>query len=949
MTTVAAVRKRGRPRKMRDGVHRHRSPTSPSSAPEAPRRTLRQRRRRPLRDGFADFDDYLDEEEEVEVEEEEELERKRKRRQLKLILKLPPSAPTTDRRVEREEEERKPQRVATSARESPSSSSATSSSYVDDDAEDEGEEEEPVKPLKKRRFERIDAGVRSIGSAPREAREKNLIRSSTGPVSGVSTSSQPTGTPLPNRKLLEAILDKIQKKDTYGVFAEPVDIEELPDYFDVIEHPMDFGTVQKKLARNSYRSLEQFEGDVFLICSNAMKYNAPDTVYFRQARTMQEIGRKELQKLRTEVKFIEPDSKSEEKIRINPIEKKPLQKCLPRVVQESFVSDISSATTLASGGDIGTVLSTVEASGADPATTSNGLADGSSSLGDSKSEKADDLRVNGSPSKLGKRSLDVDENRRATYNISCDQECIAESGTVFDIFEGDQRQLIAVCGNLNTCFTFDISCASYNFDLLNQVGIDAEYVYARSLSRFAGNLGPSAWKIASERIANALPSGVKYGYGWVDEYEPPLSPIVCSPKLKQKQINQNTTVQFKMPLKKDKVTAVVRKASGNGDLKEVDYSTQSQLQTSFRHTDSDPVKEGNDLPRLNGTKKQSPNKISVPRQRTDAAVLQKNKQVAFNFASTSAASLEQVRECQPSSSNTRLMNQAIQSSHIYDSVVPSRPPATGQSERKTVQPETLKQMQSSVAPSRKSNEKVTVGQFTSGKVLTGSCNSLDNTMRFLSPIQSRVIADDPQSLGGYDHGLSDPSRLMGLPIKMFSQPNISSNSNSPKTFPSVVPSSGREKPNVPDYVAAQMWMTAGASSHSQPPQHTVDARNTSNGSVSKFSYGSWRAPNSSPRISNDSITISMSQAFRQPIQVVGLEPQVRDKGLVIFPQLVTNDMSGFQNQSPRQGLVPQTENKHSTNMCPPDLNISFQPPGSPGLQSPCILKDSQQPDLALQL
>ncbi|KAG6526853.1 hypothetical protein ZIOFF_016856 [Zingiber officinale] len=940
MTTVAAVRKRGRPRKMRDGVHRHRSPTSPSSAPEAPRRTLRQRRRRPLRDGFADFDDYLDEEEEVEVEEEEEedLERKRKRRQLKLILKLPPSSPTTDRRVELEEEERKPRRVAPSARESPSSSSATSSSYVDDDAEDEGEKEEPVKPLKKRHFERIDAGVRSIGSAPREDLALGSSREgekSHSEIHGacfwldsarVSTSSQPAGTPLPNRKLLEAILDKIQKKDTYGVFAEPVDIEELPDYFDVIEHPMDFGTVQKKLARNSYRSLEQFEGDVFLICSNAMQYNAPDTVYFRQARAMQEIGRKELQKLRTEVKFIKPDSKSEEKIRLNPIEKKPLQKCLPRVVQESFVSDISSATTLASGGDIGTGLSTVEASGADPATTSNGLADGSSSLGDSKSEKTDDLRVKGSPSKLGKRSLDVDENRRATYNISCDQESIAESSTVFDVFEGDQRQLIAV-------------------------GIDAEYVYARSLARFAGNLGPSAWKIASERIANALPSGVKYGYGWVDEYEPPLSPIVCSPKLKQKQINQNTTVQFKMPLKKDKVTTVGRKASGNGDLKEVDdYNTQSQLRTSFHNRDSDPVKEGNDLPRLHGTKKQSPNTISVPRQRTDAAVLQKNKQVTFNFTSTSAASLEQVRECQSSSSNTRLMNQALQSSHVYDSVVPSRPPATvNQTDRKTVQPETLKQMESSMAPSRKSNEKVTVGQFSSGKVSAGSCNSLDNTMRFLSPNQTRVVANDPLSLASYDHGLDDPSRLMGLPIKMFSQPNISSNSNSPKTFPSVVPPSGREKPNVPDYVAAQMWMAARASSHSKPLQHTVDACNTSNGSVSTFSYGSWRAPNSSPRISNDSITISMSQAFRQPIQVVGLEPQVRDKGLVIFPQLVANDRSGFQNQSPRQGLVPQTEHKHSKNMCPPDLNISFQPPGSPVLHSPCILKDSQQPDLALQL
>lgn len=93
----------------------------------------------------------------------------------------------------------------------------------------------------------------------------------------------------------------------------------------------------------------------------------------------------------------------------------------------------------------------------------------------------------------------------------------------------------------------------------------------------------------------------------------------------------------------------------------------------------------------------------------------------------------------------------------------------------------------------------------------------------------------------------------------------------------------------------------------------------------------------------------MSQAFRQPIQVAGLEPQVRDKGLVIFPQLVTNDMSRFQNQSPQQDPVLRMENKHNKGTCPPDLNISFQPPGSPVLHSPRILKDSQQPDLALQL
>lgn len=34
---------------------------------------------------------------------------------------------------------------------------------------------------------------------------------------------------------------------------------QLPDYHDIIEHPMDFGTLRKKLDGGVYSCLEQFE------------------------------------------------------------------------------------------------------------------------------------------------------------------------------------------------------------------------------------------------------------------------------------------------------------------------------------------------------------------------------------------------------------------------------------------------------------------------------------------------------------------------------------------------------------------------------------------------------------------------------------------------------------------------------------------------------------------
>lgn len=56
---------------------------------------------------------------------------------------------------------------------------------------------------------------------------------------------------------------------------------------------------------------------------------------------------------------------------------------------------------------------------------------------------------------------------------------------------------------------------------MNQVGVLVEHGYARSLARFAANLGPLAWKIAAKKIERSLPAGVKFGPGWVGENDLP--------------------------------------------------------------------------------------------------------------------------------------------------------------------------------------------------------------------------------------------------------------------------------------------------------------------------------------------------------------------------------------------------------------------------------------------
>ncbi|CAK9180335.1 unnamed protein product [Ilex paraguariensis] len=60
------------------------------------------------------------------------------------------------------------------------------------------------------------------------------------------------------------------------------------------------------------------------------------------------------------------------------------------------------------------------------------------------------------------------------------------------------------------------------------VGLTSEHGYTRSLARFAANLGPVAWKIASKKIESVLPPGLKFGPGWVGENEASLQPLSFS-------------------------------------------------------------------------------------------------------------------------------------------------------------------------------------------------------------------------------------------------------------------------------------------------------------------------------------------------------------------------------------------------------------------------------------
>ncbi|MQM16399.1 hypothetical protein Taro_049352 [Colocasia esculenta] len=350
---------------------------------------------------------------------------------------------------------------------------------------------------------KIDA-IGGEEAGPEKTERHNHAPKTTDPLQGGPSDSGPTTTPLPDEKLLLFVLDRLQKKDSYGVFSEPVDPDELPDYRDIIEHPMDFSTVRKRLSTGYYANLEMFEEDVFLICSNAMRYNAPDTIYFRQARSIQELAKKNFENLRQESS---DDEEPEPKVvrRGRPPSKNTTKKAVGRPPAEHASSDFSSGATLANAGE-STLLSnsshdltrkgfSFDKLGSHDASAraSHGLRNNESYnwMADKTDRNEESGSVKGILMRFGKKVTVLDENRRNTYRQSQSSMCWQDA-SVLSAFDGERRELLPI-------------------------GIHIEHAYARSLARFAANLGPVGWGIAAKQIEKLLPPGTKFGHGWVGE------------------------------------------------------------------------------------------------------------------------------------------------------------------------------------------------------------------------------------------------------------------------------------------------------------------------------------------------------------------------------------------------------------------------------------------------
>lgn len=122
-------------------------------------------------------------------------------------------------------------------------------------------------------------------------------RCSTGPgktVNPISAAAKPT--PVSTAVILlmkqcEALLKRLMSHQYGWVFNTPVDVVKLNilDYFTIIKHPMDLGTVKNKLTSGTYSCPSEFAADVRLTFSNAMTYNPPGNDVYIMADTLRKF------------------------------------------------------------------------------------------------------------------------------------------------------------------------------------------------------------------------------------------------------------------------------------------------------------------------------------------------------------------------------------------------------------------------------------------------------------------------------------------------------------------------------------------------------------------------------------------------------------------------------------------------------------------------------------
>lgn len=93
----------------------------------------------------------------------------------------------------------------------------------------------------------------------------------------------------PHFAVMRHILVELNGHGSAWPFVNPVNGDEVTDYYDVIKHPMDLSTMEAKLENNQYANVDELVADAQLIFDNCRSYNPASSPYAKSATKLEKF------------------------------------------------------------------------------------------------------------------------------------------------------------------------------------------------------------------------------------------------------------------------------------------------------------------------------------------------------------------------------------------------------------------------------------------------------------------------------------------------------------------------------------------------------------------------------------------------------------------------------------------------------------------------------------
>lgn len=112
------------------------------------------------------------------------------------------------------------------------------------------------------------------------------------------------------KKIVDAVIkykDSSSGRQLSEVFIQLPSRKELPEYYELIRKPVDFKKIKERIRNHKYRSLNDLEKDVMLLCQNAQTFNLEGSLIYEDSIVLQSVFTSVRQKIEKE-----DDSEGEE-------------------------------------------------------------------------------------------------------------------------------------------------------------------------------------------------------------------------------------------------------------------------------------------------------------------------------------------------------------------------------------------------------------------------------------------------------------------------------------------------------------------------------------------------------------------------------------------------------------------------------------------------------------